>query len=93
MAGGQDRRDRVGDPLARDVGRGAVDRLVEPSPPVPPRLADGSMPIEPGEDGRLVGEDVAEGVLGHDRVEVGRLVHEGHRAVVDEHVVELRRAG
>ncbi len=44
--GAQDRAARIRDALARDVGRRAVDRLVEPGPPSPSD-AEGSKPIEP----------------------------------------------
>ncbi len=41
-----------------------------------------------GDDAGLVGEDVAEEVLGEDDVEVARDVHEVHRHGVDELVLE-----
>ncbi len=44
---GQDRRERVGFVLAGDVGRRAVDRLVQAAGRATPRLALASMPIDP----------------------------------------------
>ena len=58
-----------------------------------PSDADGSIPSEPGQHRRLVGQDVAEEVLGDDDVEVGRPPDEQHRARVDELVAERRRPG
>src|SRR6266545_4459509 len=80
-------RDRVGHALARDVRRRPVDRLVET--PAATKARRRQHAHGAGQDGGLVGQDVAEGVLGHDGVEVRRLVHERHRAVVHEHVLEL----
>ena len=51
------------------------------------------MPRLPGEDRRLVRQDVAEQVLGDDDVEVGRPADEQHRARVDELVVEPSTSG
>ena len=51
-----------------------------------PSDADGSMPERAGQDRRLVGQDVAEQVLGHEHVERGRAADEQHRAA-------SRRAG
>ena len=53
-----------------------------------PSEALGKSPSEPGEHGRLVGEDVAEHVLGHDDVERARRRDEAHRARIDELVLE-----
>ena len=71
----QDRADRVGAVLAGDVRRRAVDRLVQAE------RAVGGLPLAErrrrqhaegaGEHRRLVGQDVAEQVLGDDDVEVG----------------------
>ena len=88
----EDRPDRVRDVAAGDVRRRAVDRLVQAElavfgPALPERR--GRQDAEaPGEDRRLVGQDVAEQVLGDDDVEVGRPADEQHRARVDELVVE-----
>ena len=41
------------------------------------------------EHGGLVGKDVAKGVLGHEDVELGRVYHELHGTVVDEHILAL----
>ena len=46
-----------------------------------------------GDHRGLVGEDVAEHVLGEEHVEVGGARDQLHRGVVDEHVLELRRPG
>ena len=77
---------------AGDVRRRAVDRLVQPERAVRgPALAERRRRQHPeaaGEDRRLVGQDVAEQVLGDDDVEVGRPADEQHRARVDELVVE-----
>ena len=64
----EDRADRIRDALAGDVGRRAVDRLVETARSVAERRAR-EEPERPGEHGRFVGEDVAEHVLGDDHVE------------------------
>ena len=45
--GRQEHRQRVGDPLPRDVGRGAVDRLEQARVRRRPSEAHGSRPIEP----------------------------------------------
>ena len=39
-----------------------------------------------GDHGSLIGEDVAEHVLGHDDVELGRILDDLHGAVVHEHL-------
>ncbi len=57
-----------------------------------PACADGGgrqHPEAPGEDRGLIGQDVAEQVLGHDHVELGGLHDEEHRARVDELMVDL----
>ena len=88
----QDRADRVGDVLAGDVGRGAVDRLVQPERavrrPALPERRRRQHAEAPGQDRGLVGQDVAEQVLGDDDIEVGRPPDEEHRARVDELVAE-----
>ena len=83
---GKDGRDGIGDSLPRDIGRGAVHGLVEPH--AAPDACRREHAHGAGQDGRLVGEDVAEGVLGDDGVEVRRLVDESHGAVVHEDVLE-----
>ena len=73
-------------PGAGNVGGGAVYRLVEID-----LAADGGGGKEAegaGDDGGLVGEDVAEEVFGEDDVEVARRVHEVHGHGVDELVLE-----
>ena len=67
-------------------------------PSVPgPRLAEGSIPMEPVIIAASSREDVAEQVLGDDHVEVGRAADQLHGGVVDEHVLQLdvrvRRGG
>ena len=47
------------------------------------------MPERAGEHRRLVGEDVAEHVLGDDHLEVARRGDQLHRGGVDEQVLEL----
>src|SRR5215467_3967935 len=83
----EDGRDGIGHALPRNVGGGAVHRLVEGD--AAPQARRGQHAHGAGEDGRLVRKDVPEGVLRHDGVEVRRLVHEGHGAAVHEHVLEL----
>ena len=61
-------RERVCDALPRDVGRRAVARLVERRPVAQRRR--GEHAERPGEHRGLVGEDVAEHVLGQDDVEL-----------------------
>src|SRR5215510_14471482 len=78
--------DRIRHPLPRDVGRRAVHRLVEADPPAEARRWQHAH--RSGEDGGLVRQDVPERVLGDDRVEMGRVLDQRHRAVVDEHVLE-----
>lgn len=93
---GPDRAQRVGDALARDVGRGAVHRL-EHRGEVPlggavgrRRDADGS-----GDRGREVAEGVAEEVGGDDDVEAGWFEDELGRERVDVLLVpgDLREGG
>ena len=57
--------------------------------PSSPRLADAARPRPPVTAGGDVGEDVAEGVLGHEHVEVARVHDDAHRDAVDEAVREL----
>ena len=82
-------REWVGDALAGDVGRRAVDRLVHARAALLAEARRGQHPERAGEHRRLVAEDVAEHVLGQDHVEARRLRDELHRRVVDEQVVEL----
>ena len=88
----QDRADRVRDVASGDVRRRAVDRLVQAElPVVGPPLAERRRRQHaeaPGQDRRLVRQDVAEQVLGDDDVEVGRPPDEQHRARIDQLVVE-----
>ncbi len=91
--GRQDRPDRVGAVLAGEMRSRAVDRLVQPEravvrPPLAERRRR-QQPERSGKDARLVRQDVAEQVLGHEHVELGGALDEEHRARVDELVVEL----
>jgi hypothetical protein len=64
-----------------------VDRLKEAGAGI--AEAGGRREAEPAREPRCeVGEDVSEGVLGEEHVELGRREHELHRGVVDEHVLE-----
>ena len=69
-----------------------MDRLVQAERAVGrPSLAERRRrqhPERAGQDGRLVGEDVAEQVLGDDDVEGRRAADEQHRARVDELVAQ-----
>ena len=80
-------RERVRDPLPGDVGRRAVARLVERGA-VAERGAR-KHAERTGEHRGLVGQDVAEHVLGDHDVELARRADELHRRVVDELVDEL----
>ncbi len=63
-------------------------------PRVPsPRLADGQHADGAGDHGSLVGQDVAEHVLGDHHVELGRGLHDLHGAVVHEHLARSPRRG
>ncbi len=78
-ADGQDRADRVGDALAGDVRRRAVDRLVEAGAALAERRGR-QHAQRAGQHRRLVGQDVAEHVLGDDDVEARGVGDEPHRA-------------
>ena len=82
-------RERVGDPLAGDVGGRAVDGLEQARVALGAEAGRGQHPQRPGQHRRLVAEDVAEEVLGDDRVELGGARDELHRGVVDQQVLEL----
>ena len=89
-----DRGDGVGLVLARDVGRRAVDRFVE-------RALFAGLGVARAQRGRrqhadrarqlrrFVGQDVAEQIVGDDDVELLRVAHELHGAVVGEDVGEF----
>ena len=83
----QDGAAGVGDAAPRDVGRGAVDGFVETAPPVPERRRR-QHAERAGEHRGLVGEDVAEQVLGQHHIEVARPAQQVHRRRVDQHVVQ-----
>ena len=83
----EDLRKRVGDTLASDVGCRARRGLEERHAIAQAR---GGEHTERARDLRgLVGEDVAEHVLGHHNVKVGRAVDELHGGVVDQQVLKL----
>ena len=85
--GREDRGERIRDVPAGDVGRRAVNRLVEADPA---RAETGRRqhPHRSGDLRRLVREDVAEEILGDDHVEARRIAHQQHRARIDELVGE-----
>ena len=87
----QDGRDRVRDALARDVRRGAVDRLIHTLA----ALVHGGgrqHTDRAGDHGSLIGQNIAEQVAGYDNIELTRIADELHRAVVNIHigVLDLR---
>jgi hypothetical protein len=86
---GEEHRERVGDPLAGDVGRRAVDGLEHARAAGLAERRAREQADRAGEHRRLVAEDVPEHVLGKDHLEVTRRRDELHRRVVDEHVLEL----
>ena len=92
---GPDRADRVGDALAGDVGRRAVDRLEHRR--VLARsglmLAPGAMPRLPEIADADVGEDVAEQVRGDDHVERLRVGDHARRQRIDVVLAVLRPPG
>ena len=85
----QDRAERVGDALARDVRRRAVDRLVEARRVPSPSDAHGSMPSEPASTAassvrmspNMFSVTITSKLRG--------LRDQPHRARVDQQVVEL----
>src|ERR671921_2179092 len=74
--------------LARYVRRRAVDGLVEAGRAGLAQRSRRQQAHRAWEHGGLVGEDVAEEVLGQDHVEPPRLPDEEHRGGVHEYVVE-----
>ena len=83
----QDGAAGVGDAAPRDVRRGPVDGFIEPPTSVPERRR-GQHAERAGEHRGLVGEDVAEQVLGQHHIEVARPAQQVHRGRVDQHVVQ-----
>ena len=65
-----------------------VQRAAMAASSAAPSEADGSMPSEPVSHGRLVRQHVAEQIVGDDDVELLRLAHQLHGAIVGEDVVE-----
>ena len=83
---GEDCAERIGEALAGDVGRGAVDRLIQID-----LAADGGRgqhAERAGDDGGLVGENVAEEIFGEHDIVVARLVHQVHGHGVDVLVLD-----
>ena len=68
----QDGRVGIGDAASGDVGRRAVDGLVQAAAPACAERGGGQQAQRAGQHRGLVGEDVAEHVLGDDDVEVAR---------------------
>ena len=85
--GREDRGHRVGDVLPRSLRIGAVDRLEKGHLGADARRREHAQ--RTADDAGLVGEDVAEHVLGDDHVEMGRLAYDLHRGVVHEHEFQL----
>ncbi len=84
----QDRRGRVGDAAAGDVGRRAVHRLEHRRVGAADvEVAAGREPDAAGDRGGEVGEDVAEQVVGDDHVEALRLGDQEDGRGVDVQVV------
>ncbi|ELQ11774.1 Glutamine amidotransferases class-II [Pseudomonas syringae BRIP39023] len=84
----QNGRQRVGNAFAGDVRRRAVTWLVHALVGRVQRgrrqHADGA-----GEHRRLIGEDVAEQVVGHDHIELLGCTHQLHGGIVDVHVAQF----
>ena len=89
----EDHGNRVGDALPGDVGGGAVDGLVHADAGAVATAAaeagGGKHAQGAGEDGGLVGEDVAKHVARDDDVEGSGVGDEVHGAGVDEQVIEF----
>ena len=83
--GGEDLRQGVGEVLTGSLGPRAVDGFEERR--VLTERRRGLQAHGTGDAGGLVGEDVAEGVLGDDDVEETGLGEHAHRGIVDEHIV------
>ena len=80
--------ERVGDALARDVGRRAVHRLVQGPGPPAPRLADASSPIEPAIIAAS-SERMSPNMFSVSSTSKCRGARDQlHRRVVDQHVLE-----
>src|SRR5579862_346037 len=85
--GREHERERIGDALAGDVGRGTVHRLEDRG--VLADVARGRHSQATHEAGVEVREDVAEEVRRHDHVELVRVHHELHGAGVDDALVAI----
>ncbi len=86
----EQQRGRIGDALAGDIGRRAVDRLEDGGVRAdvrPRRHAEAAH-----QAGDQVREDVAEQVGGHQHVELPGIEHELHRAGIDDDRVERESA-
>ena len=86
--GGENGRGGIGDPAARDVGGGTVDRL-EVGPAVVAEVAGGRQPEAAGGFRAQVREDVAVEVHAEDHVHGLREAHQAPRGVVHVEVLEL----
>lgn len=85
-----ERSDRVRNPLARDVGRAAVDRLEQArASPRRVQAARRGHPDAPRERRRQVRQDVAVEVGRHDGVQALRPQHHPDRHGVHQHLVRL----
>uniref|UniRef100_A0A914Y8I1 Uncharacterized protein n=1 Tax=Panagrolaimus superbus TaxID=310955 RepID=A0A914Y8I1_9BILA len=90
----EDRRVRIGDALAGDVRGRTMDRLVDADRTGFAERGRGQQAQRAGQHRRLIGEDVAEHVLGDDHVVLARLGQQVHRHRIDQlvfqcHVREL----
>ncbi len=84
----KDGGERIGDALAGDIRRGAVDRFVEALAFFVERRR-GQHADRAGEHRRLIRKNIAEQVAGDDHVELLRVTNQLHGAVVDVHVAQL----
>src|SRR5882762_3270795 len=89
----ENRTDRIRDPSAGDVGRRAVDGLIESTPHaggcgIVAERRRWKYTQRSGQHRRLVGEDVAEHVLRHYYIEAARIAQKLHRAGVHQQMVE-----
>ena len=85
--GGEDGGERIGLALPGDIGRGAVDRLVQPLARAIER-GGGQHADRPGAHARLIRQDIAEQIAGDDHVELAGVAHQLHRGIVDIHVAQ-----
>ena len=90
---GQNAGERVGDALAGDVRRAAVHRLVERLAPAArvgrAERGRGQHAERARQHRRAIRQHVAEQIAGDDDVELLRLAHELHRAIIGVHERQL----